>query len=842
MFDLFTKRPHFGEKKYRVELSIFIKNISFSQNEHFIKGSTYTIFHQKNKKQKITSRKNLLSLMDLNKIPIEENLIFNSTLYKDSNVKIFEHFLPKERNIIVRQCSKIGNDSVYKDLGIIILSLHDLVSKANNRECFLDLQGDPQVQAHLEVIVQYRFLDSMTDQLITKKNSSNSNSNSFSGNGSNINGKRRVDSEDDGDDYVVLARANSKTPDGFSDSNLNNIVGISKSASQERVGHSIELTDDSTVDSSSDADVKSIMRGKRRLSSRKSVRFTSCDILKEEDEYSNGKPTVDDTSMDIDEPTEQQPTNEEIEADQQRLYEQLQQLQQQKQQKQHQQHQNSRHHNHDMDLDEHISGPWDVQGSNLEDGSVSSVGTMLSMNSILSANSRNSASQHGRRNKNNQRRNSDMMMIDGPVDQRLRTGSSASGSGKEPNGIPHSASNDTFGSLNYSPSPSENSFHREVQANHHRNNPQDYGHHSSSGSVQSSNSHTRRQSWNQNKGAAALAYMTSQSSRHGQSSRRQHSSSGHISSSGGERRLHRIPSDASIGSSHSVQSFQSAQSAHSMHSMHSMQSMQSVQSMITIKSSSGARHRVRRLQRVPSTAPASVLENSSMDSNSNKSVDSRVGKVNDYYKPSPSPLAANKDSGHRRFNSDGMSPQKGLTMNTASSSHSMNGVSPRALQRVGNIAGLTADNSQGSTSSGNSTTMSSMFRSGSAGNNIDQYNLTAGSYDNSMQRLNSSGSVTSVGSSSAHLNWPAQQIHKDAHSYSAPALSIPPPLSIKSTTGLQIPQQVQKSKYSMDNEIIQRESILMETVKKSPAHNIQPPTRINSTSRNNAAISQCKKL
>lgn len=156
---MFSRRPHFGEKRIPVKFMLIVNEICFKKNDYFMEGSTYSIYQQKNKHHKIKSKKSLLTYDDLENIPIEETIKFHATLFEG---KLSGKISPKVRKIVIRQNSQIydanGAVDVYKNIGYIELKLDELVAGPKTLETSLNLiDPDKRLVAHINLIIKYKF-------------------------------------------------------------------------------------------------------------------------------------------------------------------------------------------------------------------------------------------------------------------------------------------------------------------------------------------------------------------------------------------------------------------------------------------------------------------------------------------------------------------------------------------------------------------------------------------------------------------------------------------------------------------------------------------------------------
>jgi len=156
---MFSRRPHFGEKRIPVKFMLIVHDINFKKNDYFMEGSTYSVYQQKNKHHKIKSKKSLLTYDDLENVPIDETIKFHATLFEG---KISGKLSTKIRKIVIRQNSQIydanGAVDVYKNIGYIELRLDELVQGSKSVDLALELvDPDKRLTATLNVTIKHKF-------------------------------------------------------------------------------------------------------------------------------------------------------------------------------------------------------------------------------------------------------------------------------------------------------------------------------------------------------------------------------------------------------------------------------------------------------------------------------------------------------------------------------------------------------------------------------------------------------------------------------------------------------------------------------------------------------------
>ncbi len=108
---MFSKSPHFGDKRSKVYVDIHINHISFKTNDYFLRNSYYTLYFKGSKNKKIKSRNITRTLEDLldTELPVDDALSCSATLFVDyfHEKYLAGKFKNKYRNIVVRQMTKL---------------------------------------------------------------------------------------------------------------------------------------------------------------------------------------------------------------------------------------------------------------------------------------------------------------------------------------------------------------------------------------------------------------------------------------------------------------------------------------------------------------------------------------------------------------------------------------------------------------------------------------------------------------------------------------------------------------------------------------------------------------
>lgn len=146
--------------KYKVKFRLHIKDISFTQNDYFLAGSTYTIFLKKKKRKRIKSLNVVRTPEDLSCLEINETLKIRTTLKQDLPSKYLEQFLPVKKKVVIRQVTKQGElESLYKDVGYIYLNLHEIAKGPEQQEMvFTLIDPDSCAEATIRVDMEYFFV------------------------------------------------------------------------------------------------------------------------------------------------------------------------------------------------------------------------------------------------------------------------------------------------------------------------------------------------------------------------------------------------------------------------------------------------------------------------------------------------------------------------------------------------------------------------------------------------------------------------------------------------------------------------------------------------------------
>lgn len=147
---------HYGKKRAKFEFKIHIKGISFESNEYFVPNSTFTIFPDNHKQTKVKSKANLFSAEDITNLPIDEVLVFTSTLYHRPEET--QNYEEKERRIVVRQITHSHGEKYYKDIGHISLHLAHIVKDKHPKNYHFKLV-DEHVRATINATLNVKLLE-----------------------------------------------------------------------------------------------------------------------------------------------------------------------------------------------------------------------------------------------------------------------------------------------------------------------------------------------------------------------------------------------------------------------------------------------------------------------------------------------------------------------------------------------------------------------------------------------------------------------------------------------------------------------------------------------------------
>lgn len=126
-------------RQLRLKFHLVVQDVLFTRNEAFLPGSSYTIYAKKKRGQRVYRKLKTSSQAflrdDLARVQINQCMNLRTTLRQTLADKYLEQYQPKQMKLKIRQETKLSPfDSLFRDIGYVLLDLHTLVSSASEQE------------------------------------------------------------------------------------------------------------------------------------------------------------------------------------------------------------------------------------------------------------------------------------------------------------------------------------------------------------------------------------------------------------------------------------------------------------------------------------------------------------------------------------------------------------------------------------------------------------------------------------------------------------------------------------------------------------------------------------